>query len=293
MITSFQAMQHAVDIVKTSEHNKNKVAACLVSDDTHIARTNYRPDTLEQHFDAKDRIGNSSQFIHAEVACIFNAPFPTNGTSLFITDPMCPNCAKAICEAGIKHVYIDHKGMEKDFFIRRRDAFEQISIPLMERAGIGVSIIHRKEERIEALLDAHHCETHLNDIIHAEADLKTALQNQMQSSNDRSFAMCLTDKGTFYIPETRNDIEHSNKKYRDDISPVCRLLFHAKRHGINITDDTIACNLFPSSRDLVNAVGFGVQNIIIGSQIPDHDINGLQAASQLKKIDILNIHELY
>jgi deoxycytidylate deaminase len=293
MITPFQAMQHAVDIVNTSEHNKNKVAACIVSGDQYIAKTNYRPEILKQHFDAKDRIGSSSQFIHAEVACIFNAPFPTDGASIFITDPMCPNCAKAICETGIKHVYIDHKGMEKDFFLRRKDAFEQISVPLMEHAGIGVSIIYRKEKIIEPILTPYHYDEHHDEIINTESNLTILLQDKMKTSTDRSFALCKTDNGTLYIPEIAHDITHSNKKYRDDISPLNRLLFHTKRHGYDIQNMSIACNLYPSSRDIVNAIGFGVKKIIIGSQVPDHDINGLEATSKLKKFDVLNIHELY
>jgi deoxycytidylate deaminase len=293
MITPFQAMQHAVDIVNTSEHNKNKIAACLVSDDTHIAKTNYRPNILKEHFTPDARVGNSSQFIHAEVACIFNARFPTNGASIFITDPMCPNCAKAICEAGIKHVYIDHKGMEKDFFIRRKDAFEQLSIPMMEHAGIRVSIIHRKDQKITPLLNTAHDKKQPRKISHEDSNLEIALQKMMETSKDRSFALCLTDGGTLYIPEIKNDINHDNKKYRDDISPVNRLLFNVKRYGYDIHDMHIACNMYPSSRDLVNVVGFGIQKFTIGSQIPDHDINGLQAASQLKKIDILDIHALY
>ncbi len=289
MITPFQAMQHAVDIVNTSEHNKNKVAACLVSGDRYIAKTNYRPDILKQHFDAKDRIGNSSQFIHAEVACIFNAPFPTHGASLFITDPMCPNCAKAICEAGIKHVYIDHKGMEKDFFIRRKDAFEQLSIPMMEQSGISVSIIYRKEERIEKILDEDHSENSRNHVVKRNNNLKTELQKRIKSSSDRSFALCMTDKSTLYIPEIQNDIDHNNTKYRDSVSPLNRLLFNVKRYGYNIEDMHVACNLYPSSRDLVNAVGFGIQKITIGSQIVDHDTDGQDAAGTLKKIDIIDI----
>lgn len=292
MITPFEAMQHAVEIVHSSEHDKNRIAACLVSGGNYIVQTNHRPDILKQHFTPDARIGNSSQFIHAEMACIFNAPFLVEGSSLYITDPMCPNCAKGICESGVSHVYIDHKGMEKDFFIRRKSAFEEISLPLMKQAGIGVSVIYRKEERIENLLEETSSEKQTIKIIQTHHDLETELKHQIQSSQDRSFAMCLTDKGTLYIPEKQNDIEHSDTKYRDDISPVCRLLFHLKRNNLKIQNNSIVCNLFPSSRDIVNAIGYGVKNIRVGSNIPDHDSESFEIANKLKKFGIINIGQI-
>ena len=35
---------------------------------------------------------------------MIDAPFATDGASLCVTDPFCPNCAKNIAEAGIKRV---------------------------------------------------------------------------------------------------------------------------------------------------------------------------------------------
>lgn len=295
MITPFQAMQHAVDIVNTSEHNKNKVAACLVSGEQHIAKTNYRPKILKNHFDAKDRIGNSSQFIHAEVACIFNAPFPTHGASLFITDPMCPNCAKAICEAGIKHVYIDHKGMVKDFFIRRKDAFEQISVPLMREYGVTLSTIYRKNEQIIPFVfeDKDKITPHTQiQFLPEYKTLDDAILARDDFINHRSYALAQIKNGVLYVPEIEHHIPHDNPKYRDDVSPINRLLCHMGAHNLTLVNDTVFCNLHPSSRDLVNAVGFGVKNITIESTIPDHDIHGENATTTLKQFDILHINEL-
>ena len=156
MTTSpFIQMQHAVDIVNTSPHPKNKIAATLfgkdqLSQNYSISYTNYWPDSILDTIGPDQRIGNSSGTVHAETACILHAPYTFNA-SLCVTDPFCPNCAKNIAEAGIKNVYIDHKGMNKDFIDRRADAFKNMSMRICEKAGINVFLIYRKEQKIETI----------------------------------------------------------------------------------------------------------------------------------------------
>lgn len=293
-MTPFQAMQHAVDIVHDSEHNKNKISACLVKDDAWITRTNYRPEILKNQFPPDIKIGNSSQFLHAEVACIFDAPFPTDGASLYVTDPMCPNCAKAIASAGIKHVYIDHKGLEKDFARRRQIDFDGLSLPVMEQAGIEVYILYRKEEKLEAL----HSDIATNPV--NNTDIETVVSPlplkgfaHEYSTESRSWAMAQTDSKTILIvPEDVRDIPHDNNKYRATTDPINRLLFYCSRYGIAIQNQTIITNLSPSSRNIVNAIGYGIRTIKHISTNSDHDPQSDTAIATVKKHDMIEIDKL-
>jgi deoxycytidylate deaminase len=320
-VTPYDAMQHAVDVVNTSEHIKNKVAACVFNatlsssdsiggsgalsgyplikpkDDISVS-TNYRPTRLKNNFTPDQRIGNSSQFIHAEVGTIFSADFPTLGASIAVTDPMCPNCAKAICAAGIRHVYIDNKGMEKDFFIRRKDAFTQLSLPMMKQSGIGVSVINRKEKS-ETIMVAGNAEgrnTGLTQTLPPSFNTQSIadiLKHMVDNDADRSFAIAKTDAGVIYCPERAFEIQTDNQKYRPVIDPINHLLLHIKRQGLDVLNTEIGCNLAPSSRAIVNMIGFGIRDITINSDVIDHDEQGLNALATIKKFDLMQVDPLY
>ena len=108
----FDEMQRAVDIVGTSPHPANKIAATVFGLDTtgqpfSVSRTNCWPQSIADRIGMDADIGDSSGTIHAETAAIFAAPV-TAGAALCVTDPFCPNCAKNIAEAGIRTIYIDH-----------------------------------------------------------------------------------------------------------------------------------------------------------------------------------------
>lgn len=141
-----KATQMAVDIVGQSPHPDNKVAACAFTEHHAIARTNEWPERIEKNIGTSTRIGDSSGTIHAETNCLLHFPDKTDGASLAITDPCCPNCAKCIAEAGIKNIYIDHKGFTKDFASRRGDEFKNMSMSILVHAGINVYEVNRKEK---------------------------------------------------------------------------------------------------------------------------------------------------
>lgn len=289
-------MQDAVDVVNNSEHDNNKIAACLFKDTGEKqSEVNQRPQSFIAHLSPDVRVGNSSQFIHAEVASIFTACFPTDHSYLCITDPMCPNCAKAICEAGIKHIYIDHKGMEKDFIKRRYDDFEKLSLAMMQNAGVGVSVIYRKQQKIDMILETQTHEARESDIkiFDFEKTIEDHLNQISSTSLDRSFALAKTDRGLLYVPEKINKLGYESVKYRMNIDPINRLLFYCQRMGLSILDAAITCNLYPSSRAFVNMNGYGIQKIIIGSSIPDHDTHEHTAATVIKEFGFLEIVELY
>jgi len=273
----FEAMQYAVDIVGNSEHPTNKISACLVATDGQwIARCNHRPDIFKTHFDWDTKLGSSSQFLHAEMACIFHADFPVTNASLYITDPMCPNCAKAIAESGIKHVYIDHKGMEKDFIKRRGNDFEGLSLLMMQRAGINISIIYRKEHKIEPLKQT--IQAVPLDITPIEISTKYA----QTTINDKII--------TVYegLPPniTQDDADNcTSNKYRFYNDPLTRLLIHLSSHHLHT--GTVTCSHHPSSRALVNAVGYGIKEITVQNAITNHGHHGIDSGRLLQKNNII------
>jgi dCMP deaminase len=320
MLNPFQAMQKAVDIVNDSEHIKNKIAACLFQtspsssdliggsssegnplvkpkDDVYIARYNHRPDRLKNKLSPDKRIGDSSQFLHAEVACIFAADFPTEGASLCITDPFCPNCAKAISEAGIAHVYIDHKGIEKDFFVRRRDVFEALSLNILRQEGIGVAILNRKKRTYQIVLEPQKISKKETDlIILKQSDNSISLSDLLKKNKafypDKNFAIAfIKDREdqicAFTIFEKSYDSLHDvnpSDKYSVMIDPVNRLLYHCARHGYQILNQEIATNITPSNRAIVNAIGYNIHKIISTW----HDTEGSNR-NILNDLDIISV----
>ena len=274
-MTPFEAMQHAVDIVNGSEHPTNKIASCLFNDDDFVTSTNYRHQPLIDNFPLGEKLGSSSQYIHSEIGCTFKAPFHVTGASLCITDPMCPNCAKAIASLCIKHVYIDHKGMEKDFIKRRGNDFETMSLLMMDRACIGVSIIHRKDKKLETILP--------------EKNIKIQV---MDDSGDYAESEELKIYSGFSPNITDDDVkECQSHKYSFHIDPLNRLLFELSKK--NIKTQSVTCSNHPSSRALVNAVGFGIEEITILSSTLHHGEQGRDTAKALEKNGILKINRVY
>src|SRR5688572_3388790 len=138
-LSEYELMQQAVDIVQQSEHPTNKVSAAIAGLDVTgtpyaIAKTNYWPEDIKMRIGREARIGSASGTVHAETACLLAAP-RTENASVFVTDVPCPNCVKNMAEAGIKALYIDHKGFAKDFALRRGGHFESMSLRICEKAG--------------------------------------------------------------------------------------------------------------------------------------------------------------
>jgi len=310
-ITPFQGMQHAVDIVNNSEHNKNKIASCLFKGDDYTARTNHRPDVLKSKCTADLRVGKASQFIHSETACIFEADFPTEGAQLCITDPMCPNCAKAICEAGITHVYIDHKGLDKDFAKRRGNDYESLSLLMLEKSGVAVSILYRKENRIEPLIEPPistrkagaqgieffdwNNDLTLRDYLQKfrNRQAHTAWSIAKINENGHALGIIVFEELTQGLtPRDYADNRNISVKYRLPVDPLNRLLFFTKRKMFGIENAELAVNLAPSSRALVNACGYGIKNITVGEDKPDHDELSHIAAQFLQENGVLRINRL-
>ncbi|NCO04351.1 MAG: deoxycytidylate deaminase [Alphaproteobacteria bacterium] len=318
MISPFTAMQDALDLVPTSPHPSNKIAASVFGRALHgkdfwVTHTNHWPDKIATAIGVDTKIGNSSGTIHAETACLLDMTLPTEGASLCVTDPFCPNCAKNIAEAGIKNIYIDEQGFEKDFFKRRSGHFDTMSMQIAERAGINVyalNMITKKQIPIlEIDPDYKPIEDSPIDYIEIkkadEESFTTIIFNAEEKHKRRKFAIALVDAldGRKYAliarahavigyslskPDEAIELLTPIDKYSFIQEPVNRLMMHLARKGHRLISDFLYCSQVPTSREQVNLVGARVKRITIGNIQKCRDPHGLKAMKQLQGSKIID-----
>lgn len=305
-------MQEAVDIVLGSPHPTNKVAATIIGRGVRVSRTNYWPEKILSAFGTDTDIGNSSGTVHAETACILAAPHATEGASLCITDPFCPNCAKNIAEAGIKKIYIDHKGFEKDFFARRSGHFQTMSMQICEKAGISVYEIWRKDERLVPIFEAptNYIVSEDSPVYREPIDaagegvFQEIIAGAFKIHKNRKFtvAFVMDEQGNFVSltarghavtgftmedPDDIGMIERPDDKYSFFQEPVNRLLMYMARHGMRIVPGYLFCSQVPTSREQVNLIGANINRITIGDIAKARDPSALEAMRQIAAADII------
>lgn len=305
----FRMMQQAVDIVLTSPHPTNKIAATLRGrtpdgSDFCVSSTNSWPNAILEFIGNGQEIGNSSGTIHAETECILKAP-ATRGGELFITDPPCPNCVKNMAEAGIKTLYIDHKGFEKDFALRRGDDFKNLSLPLCREAGITVYEIRRKEQKVTLIqkgkkggAKALHQDGLILKDLNSLCD-KTSFQDEAcKTFGEAPFATACASKAgnsmgiaTTALTFRSFSADEGHGKYTPALEPLGRLLIAARREGVILNPDTLYSSRIPTARELVNLVGAGFDTLRIGDMNSARDIFGPKALKQLTGHKIITVIE--
>lgn len=320
----FDEMQKAVDIVNDSPHPVNKIAATIFGYDRQgrdfsISRTNYWPEIIEARLGMNTDIGDSSGTVHAETACILDAPV-TEKASLCITDPICPNCAKNIAEAGIKTIYIDHKGFTKDFSARRGDAFSNMSMQICEKAGISVYQLWRKEQRLEPILRVDKTYQPAQDSpleyerlygVITRKSFADYVEKMRHRHRGRRFACAIgRDRvsGNVFSLAARshpvigysmeNDaplLRDSENKYNYMLEPMNRLIMGAARIGVKLVDGMIFCTNVPTSREQVNLIGGGITRLYIehaNKALDEAAILAKRAVTNARILDFLSLQEL-
>ncbi|PJB69619.1 MAG: deoxycytidylate deaminase [Alphaproteobacteria bacterium CG_4_9_14_3_um_filter_47_13] len=316
--SSFDEMQKAVVIVGSSLHPLNKIAATIFGTDKErhpysLSKTNFWPEAIKKTIGLDKKIGNSSGTIHAETAAILAAPY-TYGASLCVTDPFCPNCAKNIAEAGIRTIYIDHKGFNKDFAERRGTHFTNMSMQICERAGINVYELNRKEKKLSPIIEIPESFTPPEDspveierVSGANEDVFRALiALKLETHKGRKFAVALAKnkRGDIFGLTARahpaigyrmdtdiEEITHPEGKYSFMQEPVNRLLMNAPRHGLKIVNGLFFCSQLPTAREQVNMVGAGFSEVLVRNISQARDDWAFHAMKQLMKAEILMFGE--
>ena len=313
---ALKMMDAARNSAHLSPHPTNKIAAALWHSDYSdkaIIKTNEWPAKILEHFTADQQIGNSSGTMHAETNAIINATFPTDGASICITDPFCPNCAKNIAEAGIKNIYIDEAGFDGDFFKRRGGEFESMSMKIAQNAGINVYAIDKKSQKIRTILNidsdyvppidspleieqiTNHTEGTFQEIISSAT--KKHQQRKVSiafvTDNDGNY-LCLTSRAhvvvgyTMYDPEEALTLLTPIGKYSFIQEPVNRMLMNISKYGYELNRDFFFCSQVPTSREQVNLVGAKISRITVGNIQKCRDRFGLKAMEMLSSTKILS-----
>ncbi len=308
-------MQRAVDVVGGSEHPTNKIAATLAGADHagrvySVTEVNYWPEPIRKKIGTETRIGNASGTVHAETACIFHARAATEGASMFVTDLPCPNCVKNVAEAGVRNLYIDHKGFDKDFARRRGGDFQNMALHICEKAGINVFKLFRKEERMETILAVPEG---YSPVLERPARIVPLafppnhekfgemIEDERRFHDRRAFASAIARDHTgrcFLVSAeihpiigfTAHDPAPDDAKYNYYLQPVHRVLMNAARKGLAIEPTFLYSSRVPTARELVNLVGAGFESLIIGDTTQARDADGLKALKQLVDADILSFN---
>jgi deoxycytidylate deaminase len=330
----FHHMQSAVDIVGQSLHPTNKIAATIAGIDNNgipyaLSRVNFWPEPIRQKIGINVDIGGASGTVHAETACILSAP-KTDNAAIFVTDPPCPNCVKNMAEAGIKTLYIDHKGFDKDFAARRGDDVRDLSLGICEKAGISVYKIFRKEKRTEAIVTIPpdyipaidrparivkiYGAINFPEIIKIEAEyfdrsnfavavcyapppevLRTSSLPPLggglgwggeDSWGGESF---IISAEIHPIPGFAADENLDGGKYNHLLQPVHRVMMTAARMGLRINKDYLYATRVPTSREMVNMIGAGIDTITIGDTKSARDSDSMKAMEILQSFQILKV----
>lgn len=311
----FKYMQKTLDLAPSSPHPTNKIAATLFGENWAISHTNYWPQVIYEKIGDKTKIGNASGTVHAETACIMSAfPHQVEGVSICITDPFCPNCAKNIAEAGIKTIYIDQAGFDKDFFKRRSGHFDAMSMRICEQAGISVYAIEMKDKTILPILEisSDYAPTDDSPITeeflaeHNEDIFNVLIKSASTTHKNRKFCVAIAEneEGQAFGLVARAhavigfSLQEDNEalippqpagKYSFIQEPINRMIMFMARQGYTLINGYFYCSQVPTSREQVNLIGANIEQIKIGDKEKCRDEHGLIAIQQLQDKQILKI----
>lgn len=318
----FKRMERALKTEKNSPHPTHKVGAYIHCHENTPdikdlpASHNSWPEPLERTIGHNVKLGNASTTIHAEIAALSDIPSFTSSknSDIYITDLPCPNCAKTIAEAGIANVFIDSHTHNTPLGLKIKPYFEQVSLLMFKKAGIGVFEMNAQEKTVSTILNSTTIEEDKSIIftgafkqpIEPHEEALSSLIERSNEQYNRPFAACfaMDNKGQSFLlsAQTQNalglsdadakHISHIQNKYEPTLQPINRLLGQCAYFGLKIIDKTLYCSQTPTSREFVNMIGTGHTELIINQQQKCRDEWGLKALEQIKSHEIIKLSAL-
>ncbi|MFP4386771.1 MAG: deaminase [Alphaproteobacteria bacterium] len=303
-------MAHALKTAEKSPHPTHKVGALLslTAQELHhsIACYNDWPETLARHIGKANKLGNASNTLHAEIATLCKAQIATHGASLYLTNLPCPNCTKALSEAGIADIYFDSNAYNTPLGLKMRTYFEQASKLILKQAGKGLHEINLDHNTIRTLLRPAPFKTDTQKTLKAQISRATQEIFSKHFENARAHfqndpapftATIAKDKQNkthyFLAAQTcypagleKRDIEHIHTiqdKYEAFHQPFNRLLSHCAFHGLRIEKQYLRTTQIPTAREFVNMIGYSIRTITIENKEKYRDASCLEAYRQLKE----------
>lgn len=292
-------IQQALDIRAQSAHETHKVGAVVVGDGYVSARANFYPEALESTIGHAQKLGNASTTVHAEIAAIIAAPEKTDGASIYITQRPCPNCAKAIIEAGITEIYICDQAKHTPLGQKINPFFESASLPFLTFAGVAVFEVG---DEVIGLNTARYCHADGLGLQDFKGDFDALIKAQ---ESTEPFAACIAQdqSGRAYflraeaqtpscLPHERADaIAATQSKYETALQPINRLLMACAREGLRMDAAHIYSSQTPTSREFVNFLGAGYTSLHIGDTKLCRDEFGLLALEQLRAYQVIDVQK--
>ncbi len=278
-----------------------------------VMRSNHWPNIIRETLGVEDKIGNASPTIHAETAVILAAPHGVKGADMYVTDPLCPNCMKNIVEAGIKRLFIDKGGFNREFYRKNKNHFDSQSMSIARRGGVSIYTVDTLTEIIQPLFEADKKDTPPNDspieietIDHvSDAIFCDVIDRASERHKQRKHAIALVEDefgNKFALVARSHMVIGHTAGHKDDIpliskapgekysliqEPVNRLMMFMARKGYKSLEGYLYCSVVPTSREQVNMVGAGISRITIGDLQRSRDDDGIAAMQILKSARIL------
>ncbi len=318
-------MDYTVDMKDESPHDVNQIAATIAGttktgDPFHITRTNFFPEPIVTKIGKDVKIGSASGSTHAETGILLEIMI-TNGlsskeASLYVTDPTCPNCAKNTVEAGIRNVFIDSEGFEADYYQRRKDDFENMSLAIYEHAGVNVHIVDRAAQTV-ALMPG----TSVRSIKAAFSKISIAAYEEelspekfkkyiheywgngardarnvfaLAASHEAASGYVILSSGPEFVKghDEAKDGAYVSDKYSYKLEPANKVMMTMARLGLTQHREFFFSSQALTSREFVDMIGAGYRRIFIGDMRKARDEYGLQALKQIQEHQILEIQSL-
>lgn len=136
-------MAIAAAISGLSKDSSTKVGAVILGSQLEVRSIGYngapRGCAADEDIRGITRPEKYFWFSHAELNAITNAArvgTPLEGCSILVTHPPCMDCARALVQAGIKHVYFP--APNTDFLTRWEDHYSR-ALRLFDECGVGVT----------------------------------------------------------------------------------------------------------------------------------------------------------
>lgn len=135
----------ALAVSMGSKDPNRKVGAILVTKDKRQLSFGYNgfpanmPD-LKSYL--KDKDFKNLHMVHAEDNCLRQAPFPTEGCSLYVTRFPCEHCAEKIAKAKVARLVAPKPDLEHPTW---GPSWER-SLDLFAQSGVSVTIMHFLEK---------------------------------------------------------------------------------------------------------------------------------------------------
>jgi dCMP deaminase len=315
IFTHMRAVQREA---KRSQIPVYKIAALIDGKDPMgheftVMRCNHWPNIIRERIGVKNKIGNSSPSIHAETAVLTVAPHAVQGTDLYVTDPMCPNCMKNIAEAQIARLFIGKEGFERKFYRKNKKDVDTISMEIAKRAGISVYSVDILKENIDTLFKAPENYNPPNDSpveiepidSESEAIFDDVIERASKIHKQRKHAIALVKdnmnnkyaliaRSHMVVGYTAGDAQDAaliskapGEKYSLIQEPINRLLMFIAAKGYKLLENYLYCSIVPTSREQVNLVGANIKRITVGDFQKSRDSCGLEAMHVLSDAKIL------